>query len=251
MSIIFFDNDEEHVEDMRALPNCTAIHVPDTEPNSRMGPLQDPYDSDEYTARYYALFPGNTFLQEVRRAQGENYLPTLGITEEIIGQLNAWIDATPGKKIAIFDWDRTLTVVEGITLPLDSHWQWYKFDYYHLIPEDILLFLLGGPERLQMIRDMFTDLYSKGIDVFVNTRNPSCLMNRQAFLVLLQLLTGGRFQPANLICASGIPKSFAQSRSQSFQNVLSRGGRWTRGSRRTRRNRIKKHKGTTHYKKRH
>jgi hypothetical protein len=105
MSVIFFDNDEEHVEDMRTrIPNCHAIHVPDTEPNPRMGPLQGPpYNSHEYTARYYALFPGNSFLEKVRRAQGENYLPTRGITEEIIGQLNAWIDATPGKKIAIFD----------------------------------------------------------------------------------------------------------------------------------------------------
>lgn len=243
MSVIFFDNDINHIENMKEnIKNCTVIHVPDTTPNPRIESLISLNNQSEYTRLYRDSFPKeNTYLKIVRKLKPvESRLPTLGITEDHIKELHKWVDTTEGKKIAIFDWDRTLTVVESIILPPDLYWKSYQFSHFGYNTEDLLLFVMGGPVRLQMIRDMFSYLYANNVDVFVNTRSVAARDMRNAFLVLLKSLTNNKFQDANLICAHDVSKSNAQKGSQSFQSIAPQGG-----GRRTRRSHTKKRKGMT------
>jgi hypothetical protein len=196
MSVIFFDNDMNHVQSMTRLPNCTSIRVDDSQPNTLSNGIPNGYR--DYFARL-----GNTYaINVVQKYDKKPDLTSHGFTSsEHIPMLYDWLSRTRGVKIAAFDWDRTITNVEGMIVPK------YPINYSDIrVPnEDVILYLLGGPERVDEIRRMFAELHRNDVNVFIITSNGNCINRRDIFLSLLKVLDP-LFIDENLICSYGANK---------------------------------------------
>jgi FMN phosphatase YigB (HAD superfamily) len=74
-------------------------------------------------------------------------------------------------KIVIFDWDGTLSAIEGLVLPPTKEATLELFKQ-GITYKDIALYYAGTTTRLEGLKNMFTFLHEKGIEVYILTNNP-------------------------------------------------------------------------------
>ena len=113
-SAIFFDNSNYHTDDFTKLTKITTVNVGETSEAHSL-PIDSPIFSNfikasglQLNSYYFVLY---ATLAEIA------YDPLSGIKVEHINILDDWIKTVEGKGVAIFDWDRTMTVFEGLYLP--------------------------------------------------------------------------------------------------------------------------------------
>ena len=210
-SAIFFDNDPNNIANVSALCNrIQCVAVPEGRENL-ISFTKEPLKS------YLKTIPGNeyaAYVKEVYTSNGKEpqdiYDPISGIKRKEINILNTWLTSGEGKRAAIFDWDRTITTVEGflsLNRPLTD-----KFK------EDMLIYLLGGKLRLQTIRQMFQDCRNNGVDIIILTNNGGCKYDFFDEL-LLHLIQG----PYNKICSNSLTgKGLFLARDTLFQNLCTK-----------------------------
>ena len=112
---------------------------------------------------------GKQILEEMKTLlPGVPYDSESGVTKDHSDYVKEWVI---GKKklgyrsiSVLFDYDRTLTVVEGTDLSKLDQFQLEPFIEYHL----------GGKQRVAMLRDLFTFLYNQGVHLYVLTNNGQC-----------------------------------------------------------------------------
>lgn len=103
------------------------------------------------------------------------------------------------EKYVVFDWDRTLTVIEGLADTSNIRQEYFpefKINKAFLdsFREDTLHVLFGGPVRLAKIRTQIQSLIDEGITLFILTNNGACgrrrgdIFNELAFDKLVQKL---------------------------------------------------------------
>jgi len=228
--IIFFDDNPQNIHDMvENVPNCRTILV-DTDNKHRyiktydelnpfkiaMQPYKDGYmtsaaffntETNQYTNKYAE------YVDKPRR--GEFHMPTEAITgfgsEIIINEegdesmtMKAFANNTAyiytfiadnsisnNLKVVIFDWDRTLTSVEGwypeffkdiysnYTTDINDPTNlpeltplFYETTYKKAVA-DTAQYLFGGPHRERTLKNMFSFLHANNISVFIITNNPT------------------------------------------------------------------------------
>lgn len=224
--IIFFDDNPQNIHDMMAnIPNIRAILVDAANIKHRYIKKYDELNPTQIARRPYkdgymtnpAFFNTETnkytnkYSEYVANpSRGEFHMPTEAITGtgiEIIhkeaGAESFGIFANNtsfiytfiadnsipnNRKVLIFDWDRTLTAIEGwypeffkdlysnyttdeSDLPEPSR----EFDEttYKKAIADTAQYLFGGPERERILKNMFSFLHVNKISVFIITNNPT------------------------------------------------------------------------------
>lgn len=229
--VIFFDNDYQNYKDMSYIPNCKSVYVDDHVK------LNEPSSGTEYMKKL--VTPDNIYAQNNK---DESYI-SKGITDEIIStELIPWITETQGiqKKFAVFDWDRTISVVEGLAIPPNFE----GIDKDKFI-EDMTTYVLGGEPRKQMLKSMFQNIIASRTQVVILTKNPAALPNtpqRDTFLKMIKIIFP-EFVDDNLLCSNGY-----LNKPEKFKEYLTHsklyGGKKRRTKRRkTRRNtKRKKHR---------
>jgi hypothetical protein len=161
----------------------------------------------------------------------ENYDSFSGIQPRIVNQIKEWVDTHEGKRrVAIFDFDRTLSVMEGgyflensiqrmrkrlfelettqqgrngkqIVLfngsPIDPALavRPHLFDF---TAEGFANYLAGGTERMTMLQEMFDYLYDHDVKIILLTNNTGCPFARELFREITEIYTRGR--PIEVIC---------------------------------------------------
>lgn len=218
MSIIFFDNDIDSVVDMiRKIPGVESIGVNDTLPNVLIKGLPGEYKAipvpdsssineekkeyDDYLVLYSklysklyfnslnVLYPDNTYIDFLKKFNytKEPILPSNGMMKGVhMAEVANWINRElPNPKIAVFDWDRTITVVEGGIFPLDNEPAQQAL-FKPIKIEDQVCYLLGGTERVEAIKKMFKSLTDAQIPIFINTRNVASQDMKIRFLKVVQ-----------------------------------------------------------------
>jgi hypothetical protein len=109
------------------------------------------------------------YLNFLKTSTNETYEPydsVSGIQQVHIDEANQWLGETTGlRRAAIFDWDRTISMTEGI-IPLYDKSQ---FSY-----EDWLAYLCGGDSRMEMLRSFMRSLYINNVEIIILTNNGSC-----------------------------------------------------------------------------
>jgi len=180
--ILFFDNEENNWINSKNGKQDMAIHseqvafipVDDTTPNNLI--TATPSDANQAYLDYF-LRPdnNNTYANFINNNPNKNkqYLDkdhvNNGITREQVAQLDSWLTIHDNmeRSAIFFDWDRTITCVEGmVTEGLLEALQAGTVTY-----DDLLVFLMGGEERLQMIKDMFKNIKEHNIKFFILTFN--------------------------------------------------------------------------------
>ena len=222
--MLFFDNRADEVADMIRGVSATAIHVRDDIPHPR---VKDRTDSMAYPRS----FPENPYARIVEEAGGEETMPSLGLTRTHVARLDRWMQRAREPKIVVFDWDQTLTVVDGVILPSDQEW---RRDGWPLL--DTLLYLFGGAERLRMIREMFSRLRAAKVHVFINTRNTSCIQTPLAYQALIKAIDP-RMDAAHIVCAGARrSKATALRANRAYRDLMRDTHRHTRHLKRHRPN---------------
>ena len=146
---------------------------------------------------FKSLYFGNYFVQkfmkgmteteialniEIQKDPEEIYMPSNGITKEQIKNLREWCFENRDKlKIVFFDWDKTISVLEGFISFLgkirDKEFICAHAEY-----------ILGGKERMQRIKRMFAFLVKHHVQIYILTNNQTLLYEREVpyFTALVQ-----------------------------------------------------------------
>lgn len=154
--------------------------------------------------------------------QIERYDPTSGIKAPHVEEVKNWVlgqrlENSKKRLVALFDWDRTLTIMEGIwsfgseglagipraLLPYFKRFKnlpsaMERWDT--MTPKAVTEYYCGGPERVNMLQEMFDFLYENKVDIYVLTYNPSCETNRRILEEMMNVLTRNR--RVGYLCAS-------------------------------------------------
>lgn len=197
MPTIFLDNDAEHIDNwQRHFPNSRTIKIDDTTPNP-LGNGNTYYDG--YIHNYNIIprevirlrglpstTPFNTYteLLQRNRMQIDSINPSNGITQADITSVLSWVDENPANRIAVFDWDRTLSVFEGAPMPMGP----WNSPGINSTPLDALNYMFGGTERVELIKNMFNTLHAKGVNVFIITNSGNATNNRPTILEVIKLI---------------------------------------------------------------
>ena len=188
-NIIFYDNDKERIEQVRKQPNIFCQQIDDSIPNelykrikSKHKNATDLLQSSHFLNEYTTLFGKNTFTDFLLKTQAEShelFMPCEAFNSKHKEQLIKWLDTRKtmfprDKHIMVFDWDRTLSQYEGVYtsfLNRKNRRHKYRSKYYDY-NYDIVVYLLGGKERLEMLKHMFYEIHKKGGIVYICTNNP-------------------------------------------------------------------------------
>ena len=167
---VFFDNDAANFRGFENFPRVLTVKVPETSHHAPDVPF------DEFLGplglagnTYYELLTESKFL-------GDKYDSASGVTRELLDDVyDAWVQPNPSIKYFIFDWDRTLTQFEGIVMRPSEFYRNYPLggtdDCSY---EDMLIYLFGGRERLDKMREWIEFLQGEGIEIIILTNNGSC-----------------------------------------------------------------------------
>jgi hypothetical protein len=233
--VIFFDNEDRNCDDMKSnVKNCASVCVDDKS-------KPDEYSSGNDYMEKQAI-AGNIYAIITRKELGPEPHICKGITDEIIlKQLTPWIEKTQGdeNRFAVFDWDRTISVVEGLAIPRGFPYRGIEEDKFIA---DITSYVLGGKFRIQMLIHMFQNILEKDIEIVILTNNPSALQNtkqRETFLKMIKIIIP-QFNPDNLLCSFRSPSKSIRFNEYLASLDLLRGG----GKKKQRKTKCKKNKKT-------
>lgn len=141
----------------------------------------DPSDTEARAIHYLAFTP------VIEGMSSEQYLPSNGITGEQVDDLLRWCrDHRSDPKIVFFDWDRTLTVLEGM-VPLKNHPQIDPPLDDHVV-QSYLHYVFGGKKRFLKLKRLFEFLHRMRVHVFLLTNNRASLDTPEAFLETVRFL---------------------------------------------------------------
>jgi len=160
--------------------------------------------------RYMTLFGDNSYVDFLNTQmlpadlkKLKTHIPTNGVNPtEIITECQE-----KGYLLVIFDFDRTITCVEGIAIKdivIEKTGKYGKYQesqgsslltFLNENPSrynDLLNFLMGGPDRVLSLKLMFQNLKDNGVGFVIITHNPNAASkkNKLIFSTLLSMLTG-------------------------------------------------------------
>jgi len=205
---IFFDNDPNQIKFVKSFCNTIrSVKVNQTD-NIRVIPY-----GPEIVAKYRRSLGQNYYSMLMEKTANKlHFDPISGLSDEDFAQLEEWINtlrnaAEVRHKAAIFDWDRTISKFEGISLGFTEAFDFYldilNVDETSLtedrMMEDMLIYICGGAERLAKLRDMFVMLATNRIDIIILTNNGGCY--KPAFKAMVNKLLPEGIQ-AYLACSS-------------------------------------------------
>jgi hypothetical protein len=168
------------------------------------------YRNGHYEYPNLEIFNDNSYAAIVKQSGGEAYLPSKGMTDQHIEEIHLWLGEGEDKSDyqLLLDWDRTITVVEGIRIP--SRPATYEQAKTNI--DDVVDYLMGGKERLEKFRDFFAMLKSKHVRVTIITNSPAASNtikggNRVEFLRLIRSFIDPEFPDEELICSADYNKN--------------------------------------------
>jgi hypothetical protein len=209
---IFVDNDPDFRLDVAT--QCEGFTILEIDETPRRYSFGFMIDSDEYTAFVKRLSSKGkaaaSTLKTLMERDGvyhESYDPRSGIQESHVKMLKDWVLKNKHYKlIAAFDFDRTLTMMEGGHFVGTSIDDWKELStekqekglVEKFTAEGFAEYLAGGSERVKLLQDMFDFLYEHSVECFVLTNNGACMDSRGLLKELAEIYTNGN--PIKVVC---------------------------------------------------
>jgi hypothetical protein len=167
--IRFYDNQLDIIKQFKnTLKYIDAILVPNT-PNKEI--LKGSNKSYNYTIEFLKNNPENKYAQYLYSLHNRENETCIGFSENNALDLTKWANKLINNKVAIFDWDGTLSVIEGIILPTtESEIKMYKNK--NISFQEIAHYYCGTKYRFYWLRSMFEYLHNRNVEIFILTNNP-------------------------------------------------------------------------------
>ena len=241
LEAIFFDNNQGSIDNVKQFcKRIELVKIDETTVDAELLPFDDPD-----VAAYLASIAPNSYSDILQIVYSKDaYDKRSGIQARHLPIFEQWLLRTAKEKVraAIFDFDRTLTMFEGLyNVPSfsklqetyldrliqvrDSHLL-YRRDYqtkinqFMAFPEptlhDMVVYLVGGEKRLRMLRGIFQTCVSNNVLIAILTNNGAC--PGVLFDEILQELFQGI--PYSKICSNSVVgKSQFLAKHPQFQYV--------------------------------
>jgi hypothetical protein len=187
---IFFDNDPKYINEVRQCPQIRCIKVPGSK-QSKMTSIDVP----EFASHINGL--PDSFINLVAMWLKNEYPNGLHKFDSVSGfnnnhsdMLSSWIDEgasiPPNKRYAIFDFDRTITQIEGFMSPLQEYGlsagmkgfsdyiEKFGTDKSLVITPLMMMKYLCGTDRLPILQSAFNLCKDKHINIVILTNNAIC-----------------------------------------------------------------------------
>lgn len=214
MKIRFYDNEVSNFQGMtNSFPEMETIHVDHDTPNDMIK-----QDLQEYEDLIHKNFVGNQDLDRVVRVMYKtNYLnalsdttrkdillsvfehpklsflsheirlPCNGITDTQIKDLMKWCkDFRSETKIVFFDWDRTISVVEGMVALKEN--PFIKPELSDNQIKEYIIYILGGIKRFEKIKKLFEFLHKMQVHVYILTANQAPIRYPESFKSMIEII---------------------------------------------------------------
>ena len=163
---IFFDNDRDHIEYVGYCSEITCVKVGAIEDTGKKLSKKFP----DYVGFYELLSEEGQIAYDELADSGlykdEEYDKLSGIQEKHVHICNAWLERTEGHRVALFDFDRTLTMFEGLDPAV--------IGVNGTTVEGLANYLFGGTRRSRMLKEMIVMLLAKNVSIKVLTNNGLC-----------------------------------------------------------------------------
>ena len=196
---IFFDNSQESIQNLKDFcETIELVKIPESAVVAGYVPFLDPR-----FAAYLRNVGPNKYFHLLREAmESDMFDKVSGLQTRHVSILEDWVRRTAEipNRAAIFDWDRTITMIEGylssesastvketiltwLRTTRDSNRMYRrlyqrKIDAVQAMPDctagDVLSYLVGGDIRLAMLRDLFSTCVANNIQIVVLTNNTAC-----------------------------------------------------------------------------
>ena len=217
---IFLDNDEKHRRSVQTAcsGSMTILPVPETpyyRPNVQISSVQYVKFLEKLSSKAQDTAKVLSRLCLAIGGGVEALDAVSGLQPSHVTEIKAWVDRetqTPGHRlVAVFDFDRTISVMEGGYFLGNSIYEMKKIITEQVgkrenlelyVPgftaEGFAEYLAGGSIRFAMLQDMFNYLYEHNVKVILLTNNTGCPRARNLFRELMLVYTQNR--PVEVIC---------------------------------------------------
>jgi len=147
--------------------------------NSNKEVMNGNSNASSYTTEFLKKNPENKFAQYLLSIKNEEFESNIAFSIDDAKNLCRWASNPNIKtKAVVFDWDGTLSVLEGLILTptKETTLEMMKKGITYL---DMAIYCAGTKTRLNMLRKMFYYLHKKNVKVFILTNNPLAACNWQ------------------------------------------------------------------------
>jgi len=169
-AIRFYDNFNEMIKQFQKSKKYVEAILVSSKPNQEVM-LGNP-NATLYTKEFLKFYPDNKFAQYLQSINNKELGTNIGFSRDDAKNLAKWVlDPKIKTKIVIFDWDGTLSAVEGVMLPPTKELT-IEMCNKGITFTEMALYCAGSKNRLEGLQNMFNFLHEKGVEVFILTNNP-------------------------------------------------------------------------------
>ena len=178
-AIRFYDNQEDIIEQFKKSKKYIESIQVSNSPN--MDIMRGDSNASSYIDKFLNLYPDNRFALYLKSFHFKEIGTTVGFSANDALQLKTWAEKKEiEKKIVLFDWDGTLSAVEGIILP-ETKFGTDNFKKMGITNEEIALYYAGSKNRFRFLRNLFTYLDKINVEIYILTNNPTAACNWRRF----------------------------------------------------------------------
>lgn len=211
---LFFDNEQRHIDDFKYnVPNSIPILIHCKENHDHINPDTIIIDGIPILSTQYLSYFHNIGNSYSRLFNHESHPACAAFSEVHYSLLKEYLQFYKHDMIIVFDWDRTLSVIEGLLVPeFDKEYIDTYGEKIRVTVEDTIHYIMGGKTRTEWIKRVFRELVETGrVLVFILTNNGNCRENKSGFMKIIQQIYPD-FDDEFLICSdsrNGLTKSLA------------------------------------------
>ena len=183
---IFFDNDEKHINEVRECPQIRCIKVPGVKNIKEIS-----IDIPEFATHKNGV--PELFIEVVAPKRKDLFDIGSGFNVEHYDILYDWVvegvSLPSNERYAIFDFDRTITQIEGFISPPRGKslspgmagfgqflQKWDKYKSLDITPLMMMTYLCGA-DRLPILQSAFDLCKDNGINIVILTNNGICTID--------------------------------------------------------------------------
>ena len=217
-NILFVDNENKNwMGDMDVFSKSIGyIEIDSETPNQLLvrsgkgvglaeGPKKNRFFNEEYLRLFtdsnntYAAYINNMNTIDTKTTLTSYFnkaYPNNGM-DAVMPRMSDWIvahssDGLNANSCLLFDWDRTITAVEGMLFGKNNELL-DALDSGTVTFDDLLMFVMSSSERIESIRNMFAKIITGGMSFYIVTNNSNASKiksSRRIYIELLKRLTG-------------------------------------------------------------
>lgn len=210
--IRFYDNDSRHIDAMKAMfPSIESIKIDSTAYS---------IDKTKYFTDFIRDNPSNSYCNFMTTMTGEEKITenkaNHGISRAQLLELQYWGESCRADGVVLFDWDRTISCIEGVKIALKGgkYLPYAELAARRGVPapkiEDFCYYLVGGKLRANFITRVYLRLKRLGVKFYVITNNDVCSIANELFVELVRVVFPGLPKESIHCVKKGVYKNKAE-----------------------------------------